>query len=412
MEMSHSEQIQNCLNKIQPPEQTEQSVNDILLESLPSAIVLVDESGRILLCNTAFKRLIHKQDVIGLDLFDLISVETSQVGGDGAGNLPNNWKAEGLSPLLPISAGESEWLKKNLTEAFDTSKARMVRNSMYCLLNGDSELRSADVKIQPLKNIPSKGGKAALVIIDDTTEYVALERRLIRTEKLASVGMLSANLAHELNSPLDGALRYTNFLLEDIYENDPRRKYVSRIIEGLTRMSDIVKGVLYFSRQNPRSFKPTDIHQSFENTLSFFNDQIKFHRITVETKFDNQIPIVLYADIEHVFLNLIKNAIQAMPDGGKLRIETKLISLPTSVTQEISDWIEIEILDTGCGIPPELQDSIFAPFVTTKDVGEGTGLGLSICQGIVSRYNGKLDIRSKLQQGTTVTVKLPIARVS
>jgi len=395
-----------------------------LLESLPSAVALIDESGEILFCNIAFKQLIHKQDAIGLDLFKLISVETFldsprmervECGWENSTSHfpPSRIPECGAIPTSDEWANEdSEWLKKNLTAAFDTSQARQVRNAAYRLLNGDSELRSADVKIQPLNDIPSKEKKAALVIIDDTTEYVSLERRLIRAEKLASVGRLSANLAHELNSPLDGALRYAHFLLEDIYQEDPRRKYVLRIIEGLTRMSEIVKGVLYFSRQNPRSFKPTDIHQAFENTLSFFDDQIKFHRITVKTKFDNQIPIVLYADIEQVFLNLIKNAIQAMPDGGKLRIETKLIRLSTSAIQEISDWISINIIDTGCGIPPELQDSIFAPFVTTKNVGEGTGLGLSICQGIVSRYNGELDVKSKLQQGTTVTVKLPIAPVA
>ena len=432
MEISDSKKTSNCLNEV-----FEQSVstNDILLEGLPSAAGLIDEFGKILFCNTAFKRLIHRQDVIGLELFKLISVETflglSQMGGtEGSGkkdtSIPTSIPAYGYPPL-PTSDGwsdeESEWLKKNLTEALDTGQTRQARNLAYHLLNGNGELRStrseaerqsgfSDVKIQPLNGIQSRGRKTALVIIDDTTEYVTLERRLIRAEKLASVGRLSADLAHELNSPLDGSIRYANFLLEDIYEEDPRRKYVLRIIDGLTRMSEIVKGVLCFSRQNTQALKPTDVHQVIENTLSFFDDPLKFHRITVDTQFDNRLPTVLCADIEHVFLNLIKNAIQAMPDGGELRIETKLIKLPSAEIQEISDQIEIRIIDTGCGIPPELQDTIFAPFFTTKNVGEGTGLGLSICQGIVSRYNGELDVESKLQKGTTVTVKLPVTDVS
>jgi len=382
MEMSDSKKTPNYLNVF------EQSVpiNDTLLESLPSAIVLVDEYGKIIFCNSAFKELIHNQDSIGLELSEFISVES----------------------LL----GEMGWLKENLAEAFDIGQSRRGRNLAYRLLNGTGELRSADIRIQPLNDMQSEGKNRVLVIIDDATEYVTLERRLIRAEKLASVGRLSANLAHELNSPLDGAIRYSNFLLEDIHEEDPRRKYVLRIIDGLDRMSEVVKGILCFSRQNSQSLKSTDIHQSIEETLFFFENPIKYHQITVETKFDEQIPTVLYADIKYVFLNLIKNAIQAMPDGGKLRIETKLIKSPYSEIQEISGWIEIKIIDTGCGIPPELQDSIFAPFFTTKDIGEGTGLGLSICQGIVSRYNGELDIKSKLQKGTTVTVRLPLAAIS
>ena len=432
MEISASKKPPNCLNIFEQSV----SINDILLESLPSAIVLIDESGKILFCNNAFKKLIHHQDAIGLELSTLISV-------DAFLSLPQMERVEGEMKqnsshfLLPTSDGwagtESEWLKENLTTAFDTGQASQARNLAYSLLNGDGALHAvrseapqedrrrilserqigfSDIRIQPLGDVQSDGKKMALVIIDDTTEDVMLERRLIRAEKLASVGRLSANLAHELNSPLDGAIRYANFLLEDIHEEDPRRKYVLRIIDGLDRMSEIVQGILCFSRQNPQSLKPTNIHQSIENTLSFFDDPIGFHQITVETKFDNQIPTVLYADIKYVFLNLIKNAIQAMPDGGKLRIETKLIKSPSAKIQEISDWIEIKVIDTGCGIPPELQDSIFAPFFTTKDVREGTGLGLSICQGIVSRYNGELDIKSKLQRGTAVKVRLPMTDVS
>jgi len=239
-----------------------------------------------------------------------------------------------------------------------------------------------------------------ILLLEDITEAVRAERRAIQAEKMATIGRLAANLAHELNSPLDGAMRYVRFLLEDMYEDDPRRKYVSRIKDALERMDRTIKGLLYFARGKTQTLKPADLNEMVRQTISFFEDQIRRRGIEVVEELDEEMPRILHQDIEHVLVNLIKNAIQAMPEGGVLTVRTRFDKSDRSII--------FQVIDTGVGIPPEILQNIFLPFFTTKEVGEGTGLGLSICRGIVERYGGSIRIDSEVGQGTTVTVRIPL----
>jgi signal transduction histidine kinase len=227
-----------------------------------------------------------------------------------------------------------------------------------------------------------------------------MEKRLIRSEKLASMGRLSANLAHELNSFLNGARRYVQLLFDEMSEDDSRRAYVERTRDGLMQIANMTEGLLDFAQKGTPLFSPTDISQSIRRVLSSFSDQVSAQNIKVEAQFDENIPVIMNADVEQIFMNIIKNAIQAMPNGGTLSIKAKMLS---------PQLFEARFSDTGSGIPDEIRETIFEPFFTTKNFGQGVGLGLSISHGLAESYNGSIDVESESGKGTTFIVTLPIS---
>jgi signal transduction histidine kinase len=246
------------------------------------------------------------------------------------------------------------------------------------------------------------------LIINDITKQRTVRERFTRPERLASMGRLSANLAHELNNPLDGILRYVRLLLDQMPEDDSRRIYAERAQDGLMRVANMVRGLLDFARKSTSVLSPTDIPQSIRRIFSSFIEQISARNIKVEAEFDENIPVVLNADVEQIFANIIKNAIQAMPNGGILSVCARMLS---------PQIFEARFSDTGPGIPDEIQEIIFEPFFTTKsksskDFAQGVGLGLSISQGIAESYNGSIDVESELGKGTTFIVRLPMVSAS
>ena len=230
----------------------------------------------------------------------------------------------------------------------------------------------------------------------DVTERWTVEKRLMRSEKLTLLGRLSANLVNKLNNPIDGAFRYVRLLLDQMPEDDPRRIHAERARDGLMRMAN-------FARKSIPVFRPIDIPQSIRRLLSSFSDQISAQNIKIEAEFDKNLPIIMNADVEQIFMNIMKNAIQAMPNGGTLSVKTKRLS---------PRLFEARFSDTGSGIPDEILENIFDPFFTTKDIGQGVGLGLSISQEIAESYGGSIDVESKSHKGTTFIVRLPISESS
>jgi signal transduction histidine kinase len=248
-------------------------------------------------------------------------------------------------------------------------------------------------------NQPSRMQDPTL-IINAVIEHGTFKEEFVRPERLASMGRLCANLAHELNNPLDGVLRYMRLLLDQMSEDDSRRIYVESARDGLVRMADMVRGLLDFARRSTSVVSPIDIPQSIRRILSSFGEQISAQNIKVEAEFDENIPVILNIDVEQIFMNIIKNAIQAMPDGGTLSVKAKMLS---------AELVEVRFSDTGSGIPDEIRKAIFEPFFTTKDIGQGVGLGLSISREIAKSYNGSIDVESRLGEGTTFIIRLPIS---
>jgi two-component system NtrC family sensor kinase len=233
-----------------------------------------------------------------------------------------------------------------------------------------------------------------------TEQLVAMQNRVAQSEKLASLGMLSAGVAHEINNPLGGILSLTALALEDLPPNDPARPNLEEVVRQSERCREIVKGLLEFSRQQEAGSDLIDVREVIDDTLALMGKQALFFNVKVIKKYDAAVPKVLAdpSQLQQVFINIIMNAVQAMGEHGELTVE---------VTAAAGAPVEVRVSDTGCGIPPTDIDRVFDPFYTTKPEGEGTGLGLSIAYGIVTKHQGTISIASEPGKGTVVTIALP-----
>jgi len=225
-------------------------------------------------------------------------------------------------------------------------------------------------------------------------ENERLQKRLRRSEDLAFVGRLAAQVAHELNNPLDGALRFVNLTLRQIEPDNTVAEYQKEVRSGLLRMANIVQSLLEYSRNSAAMDAPEDIHAMLHTSVEHC---VVPRGIKVQYDLAAEAVIVAAGELSQVFINLIKNACDAMDGKGVLSIRTRLDD----------SNIQIEIEDSGPGIPAEILDRIFFPFFTTKSAGKGTGLGLAVSSDIVQRCGGTISVRSEMSRGTTFTVQFP-----
>jgi len=233
-----------------------------------------------------------------------------------------------------------------------------------------------------------------------TEELVAMQTRVAQSERLASLGMLSAGVAHEINNPLGGILALTALTLEDLPQNDLSRANLEEVVAQCERCREIVKGLLEFSRQSETGAEQVDISATVEETLRLLQKQAFFFNIKLVKDFAPGLPAVVgdKSQLEQVFMNIIVNAVQAMEEKGTLTVVTRFTE---------DEFVEVSISDTGCGIPADRVDHIFDPFYSTKMGGEGTGLGLSIAYGIVTRHQGSISVESEVGKGSTFIIRLP-----
>jgi PAS domain S-box-containing protein len=250
---------------------------------------------------------------------------------------------------------------------------------------------------------------ASVGIFTDLRPRIKMEKKLqethvqlVSSEKMASLGKLAAGIAHEINNPLGGILIYSSLMMEDIPGEDPKRQDLARIVQETSRCKEIVKSLLEFARQTEPKMEPTDINKAITDGLFFLENQALFHNIQIIKKLDPFLPFVRgnAGQLKQVFMNIIVNAAEAMHGSGMLTITTSHDSDQKMVL--------VEFTDTGEGIPEENLTRIFDPFFTTKEVGKGTGLGLATSYGIVEEHGGKIGVKSKIGEGTTFTIELPI----
>ena len=241
-----------------------------------------------------------------------------------------------------------------------------------------------------------------IVILEDVTGRVRLEEQLQISEKMASIGLLAAGVAHEVNTPLTGISSFTQMLLEGADPEDPRTRLLEKIERQTFRAAKIVNGLLTLARPTAASASErsaVDLNVVVNDVLSLLEHQFELHRVKVRRELS--LSAVLVVGMEHklqqVFLNLFLNAKDAMPRGGWLTIASRVEG----------DRAIVEVADTGSGIPSEYIARIYDPFFTTKAIGQGTGLGLSISYGIVREHDGAIDCDSAVGQGTRFTVTLP-----
>ncbi|HVO38164.1 MAG TPA: cache domain-containing protein [Spirochaetia bacterium] len=234
------------------------------------------------------------------------------------------------------------------------------------------------------------------------------ERQLLQSEKQASIGRLASGIAHEINNPLTGVLTFTHMLLRRTDLDEAARKDLTTIAQSTERVRTIVKGLLDFSRQTQIAPEPTDVNRLIVETMELAAHQalIKGVRFCFTPSEGLPSRTLDRNQMQSVLLNIFINAIDATDKGGHIDVSTSLSMSPEAPGRR---GIEIQIADTGNGIPAEILDRIFDPFFTTKEVGKGTGLGLSVSLGIVERHGGTIHVASRPGQGSTFVIHLPLA---
>ncbi len=261
----------------------------------------------------------------------------------------------------------------------------------------------------PLTDESGKRVLGGMLVLENVTAQATMERRLAVSERLAAVGKLAARVAHELNNPLDGILRYINMAVRvtdqgdraDRDEQGDRERvvrYLSEARKGLLRMTQMIRELLEFSRTSHAAFEQTTVNQLVEDAVKAMVDDASAGSVTVVSSLGAQIPPLRAGSLFQVFCNLIKNAIDAMPEGGTLTISTQLAD----------QWVVIRFEDTGIGLPEEV-DRIFEPFFTTKEPGKGTGLGLAVSRDIMERYSGRLTAQNRPGGGAIFEVRIPLS---
>jgi signal transduction histidine kinase len=228
------------------------------------------------------------------------------------------------------------------------------------------------------------------------------QEQLIQAEKLTSLGQMAASIAHEINNPLAGVLVYTKLLSKKLTDDTARKEesldHLSKMESEVSRCSRIIRNFLDFARQTEPMLRLVDINQVIELVLAMVGHQAKLQKVEVVKEFSPSLPKVTadFDQLQQIFTNLILNAIQAMPDGGRLTIRSSAVD----------GEVRIDVQDTGCGISKENMGKLFTPFFTTKAKGKGVGLGLAVVHGIIERHKGRIKVQSEVGKGTTFSVYL------
>ena len=297
---------------------------------------------------------------------------------------------ESFAVNLENILGKSRW---HLTE---------IRNAYKLYTsNFDGKPLILNVAVAPLRSI-SENQTGAIIVLENVTSRIKLEETLQQSEKLSSIGLLAAGVAHEVNTPLTGVSSYTQMLLGMIPETDPKHALLQKMHKQTERASNIVGNLLNFSRAgNVTDFTEIDINKLLNDTLQLLEPQFRKSNIEIIKNYAVIPPKILgnAGKLQQVFTNLILNARDAIIGGGA-------ITLSSDFDQ---DRVIIEVSDTGEGIAPENLKRIYDPFFTTKGVGSGTGLGLAVSYGIVQEHAGSIEAESELGKGTTFRLIFPKA---
>jgi PAS domain S-box-containing protein len=348
--------------------------NESIIESINVGLLAVNLEGRVTRLNSALEHILdlRRDAAVGRRVEDLFSDDF----------------ADTLKQVL----GKDGWRLKEIRNIYKLHTA--TRGNRTLVLN---------IALAPLQD--AQGQTGALVVLEDVTARITLEEQLQQREKLSSIGLLAAGVAHEVNTPLTGVSSYTQMLLGMLNENDPKHALLQKVRTQAERATNIVNNLLNFSRTGSATeFCEVDVARVLDDTLQLLEPQLRRSQIEIVRRYDRDAPEA-YANagkLQQVFTNLILNARDAIPDGGRIVVATE--------TAEDGSLVA-EISDTGIGIAPENVAKLYDPFYTTKGVGRGTGLGLAVSYGIVQEHTGRITVDSTPGQGTTFRITLPTARI-
>jgi PAS domain S-box-containing protein len=345
--------------------------NENILESLDNGLLVVDLNDRVVRWNRALERL--------------YGVSRAAASGHALGDL-----------FDPAFVEAVRAARRDTPDGATLSRVPLVAR-------GDraGETLVVNAAVVPLRAEDGQGIATAgtILIVEDVTARVQLEEQLRLSEKMASIGLLAAGVAHEVNTPLTGISSFTQMLLEGADAQDPRTRLLEKIERQTFRAAKIVNGLLTLSRPTSSDRSSFDINLVIADVLSLLEHQFETHRIRVRRELSDTPVIVLGLEhkLQQVFLNLFLNARDAMPKGGWLSVSSRIDG----------NRAIVEVSDTGSGIPSEYLARIYDPFFTTKAIGQGTGLGLSITYGIVREHEGTIECDSGVGQGTKFILSFP-----
>ena len=347
--------------------------NESIIESINVGLLAVDLDGRVTRLNSALEHMLdlRRDASIGRRVEDLFS--------------------EDFADTLKQVLGKQGWRLQEIRNIYKLHTA--TRTNRALILN---------IALAPLQDGQEQTG--ALVVVEDVTTRISLEEQLQQREKLSSIGLLAAGVAHEVNTPLTGVSSYTQMLLGMLNDNDPKRALLQKVRTQAERASDIVNNLLNFSRTgSAEQFAAVNVARVMDDTLQLLEPQLRRNQIEIVRSYADDAPEVYgnAGKLQQVFTNLLLNARDAIPDGGRIVVATS--------TADDGSLIA-EISDTGIGIAPGNVAKIYDPFYTTKGVGQGTGLGLAVTYGIVQEHTGRISVDSTPGHGTTFRITLPAAR--
>ncbi|MCA1573936.1 MAG: PAS domain S-box protein, partial [Acidobacteria bacterium] len=346
--------------------------NESIIESINVGLVAVDLQGRVTRLNSALEYIldIKRDEAIGQHVQDLFS--------------------EDFGDTLWQVLGVERWRQTEIRNIYKIHTATCAGRTL--VLN---------IAIAPLQDSQEQTG--ALVVVEDVTSRIRLEEQLQQREKLSSIGLLAAGVAHEVNTPLTGVSSYTQMLLGMLPDTDPKHALLQKVRRQAERATNIVNNLLNFSRSGSATeFAEVDIRRVLDDTLQLLEPQMRGSRIEIVRAYDPDSSKVFgnSGKLQQIFTNLLLNARDSIPDGGRITIST---------AATVGDALIIEVADDGVGIAPENVAKIYDPFYTTKGVGRGTGLGLAVSYGIVQEHSGHISVDSTPGRGTTFRITLPTA---
>ncbi|MBI5281333.1 MAG: PAS domain S-box protein [Candidatus Solibacter usitatus] len=401
------------------------SSDDIdLLASLAGYIAMAVENARL------YRSLAAKVDQYErLKEFSENIVESINVGILAADldDRVESWNSQaerltGVPRQLAVGRTLAELFPPELTTHFDALRANSQVHQLYKIpfvplaghqlnggSNGDAPKDRPEVilnlAIAPL--VTKEGARIGrLIIFDDVTEREDLERRLVQADKLSSIGLLAAGVAHEVNTPLAVISTYAQMLAKQVHGDEQKSKLLDKIAKQTFRASEIVNSLLNFSRTSSTEFESLDINRVIRETVSLLEHQFEKNAVRVEMDLDDSAPQVRgnSGKLQQVFLNLFLNARDAMselPPGAPRSLALK--------SRTDSTGVRVEVRDCGPGIPRDHLTRIFDPFFTTKGARKGTGLGLSVTYGIVEEHGGMIEVESNPGEGALFRLEFPAA---
>ncbi len=349
--------------------------NESIVESVNVGLLAVNHDGVVTRCNSTLEEMFRfdRSAAVGQNIKDLFE--------------------EGLAANLENILGKSSWLLKDIRNAYKVKTTR-----------SDGEPITINVAIAPLRSALFEEQQGAIILLENVTSRVQLEEGMQQNEKLSSIGLLAAGVAHEVNTPLTGVSSYTQMLLSMIPEDDPKHELLCKVQKQTDRASNIVGNLLNFSRTGDTAeFGEIDVNKLLDDTLQLLEPQIRKSNIQIVCDF-SAIPPKIHGSagkLQQVFTNLVLNACDAILGDG-------VITLQTSFRKEKE--IVVKVSDNGTGISPEDINKIYDPFFTTKAVGSGTGLGMAVSYGIVQEHAGTITAQSEVGNGTTFTLVFPMAQ--